>query len=275
MSDIPKETRMDFLDSIRQNINQTDAILHQTSSPTERAFHLAEGLPTLWSSSPLFVCLLRQEGASDLGVVDGEGKRHPELAEVLAGSLAGLPDRSPSPETQRIVPLPPAVGLPGHSLVIQEIAYQDTWLGALAVAVEDKMPPDTLADGQKVLATYAPYLALRLSLESKERAYRSLQEDAASLAWLADLGDLTGSLAHEFNNFLNVLLLQLTLLEMEIPARFHADLAELRRLGQRHHPNQGVARVSSETPTAAPARRSEPSDSRSGGLPANGAVPVQ
>lgn len=48
---------------------------------------------------------------------------------------------------------------------------------------------------------------------------------------LANVGQLAGPLAHEFNNFLNLLLLNVAVLEKQIPERFRPDLVEVRRQG--------------------------------------------
>src|SRR5207253_44046 len=47
----------------------------------------------------------------------------------------------------------------------------------------------------------------------------------------ANAGELAGPLAHEFNNFLNIVLLHIALLEAEIPENLRGDLTELRRQG--------------------------------------------
>jgi two-component system C4-dicarboxylate transport sensor histidine kinase DctB len=50
---------------------------------------------------------------------------------------------------------------------------------------------------------------------------------------LADLGEMAGFLGHEFNNFLNSVLLQLAILQHKLPPSFHGDLAEMQRQGKR------------------------------------------
>jgi len=48
---------------------------------------------------------------------------------------------------------------------------------------------------------------------------------------LADIGELAGPLAHEINNFLNVLVLNVAVLEQLIPEELHAELQQIRRQG--------------------------------------------
>jgi signal transduction histidine kinase len=48
---------------------------------------------------------------------------------------------------------------------------------------------------------------------------------------LADIGELAGVISHEFTNFLNVLLLQVSVLEYQLPQHHRTDLAVLRKHG--------------------------------------------
>jgi signal transduction histidine kinase len=52
--------------------------------------------------------------------------------------------------------------------------------------------------------------------------------ESAGQEWLADLGEMARPLMHHFNNFLNVLLLDIAVLEKEVPENLHAELAEIR-----------------------------------------------
>lgn len=60
-----------------------------------------------------------------------------------------------------------------------------------------------------------------------------MHEDKESLERLANVGELAGVLAHEFADFLNVLLLQISVLETSVPKELRSDLAEVRRQGKR------------------------------------------
>jgi signal transduction histidine kinase len=57
------------------------------------------------------------------------------------------------------------------------------------------------------------------------------KEEREELSRLADLAELSRPVAHEFNNFLNALLLHLAALESELPKRLRSDLVELRAQG--------------------------------------------
>lgn len=66
---------------------------------------------------------------------------------------------------------------------------------------------------------------------SAQAASNGVPVDPALQAWLADLGELAGPLAHSFSNFLNVVLLHVAVLEQEGPEALREDLAEIRRQG--------------------------------------------
>lgn len=74
--------------------------------------------------------------------------------------------------------------------------------------------------------------ALEHSAERREdilRHLHSLQEELEGQSWLASTGEMAGPLTHEFNNFLNVVLLHVALMEAEVPEKIRSELAELRR----------------------------------------------
>jgi signal transduction histidine kinase len=99
------------------------------------------------------------------------------------------------------------------------------------VAVPESAPPETAALVQALLALCAEHLALRLELEDLERQRRALVEELAGQARLADFGELAGPVAHELNNFLNLVLLHVAVLEPEVPPGLRHELAEIRRQG--------------------------------------------
>src|SRR5262249_51317928 len=72
--------------------------------------------------------------------------------------------------------------------------------------------------------------ALRLLLE-EQRARQALTNDEEAQLRLAHVGELAGPLAHEFNNLLHVLLLQVAVLEQEVAEELRPELAEIRRQG--------------------------------------------
>jgi signal transduction histidine kinase len=61
----------------------------------------------------------------------------------------------------------------------------------------------------------------------------SLPDDDESLERLANVGELAGLLVHEFTDFLNMLMLQISVLELRLPRDQLDDLTEIRRHGER------------------------------------------
>jgi signal transduction histidine kinase len=70
-----------------------------------------------------------------------------------------------------------------------------------------------------------------MGMSRQQSELAALRDELAIERRLADLGELARPVAHECNNFLNALLLQLTVLEMELPEKYRKDLKELRRQG--------------------------------------------
>jgi signal transduction histidine kinase len=65
------------------------------------------------------------------------------------------------------------------------------------------------------------------------RRLRELEEENEALESLASAGELAGVMAHEFSDFLNMILLQIAVLEYRLPDSEREDLAEVRRHGHR------------------------------------------
>jgi signal transduction histidine kinase len=99
------------------------------------------------------------------------------------------------------------------------------------MAVPKNTPAETLAVLRLLLAILGEQLAARLDMAAQERDHETLLKELESQTSLANAGELAGPLAHEFNNFLNIVLLHIALLETEIPEKHRGDLAELRRQG--------------------------------------------
>jgi signal transduction histidine kinase len=231
---------------LQQSGEKIDEILRQTNDLPLRTARLAELLRSLWPSSPLYACLLDVSGHSHLCVLDESGERRSEWAELLH-ALVSQRDKSlasktpsapvPAPEEQGkvngadMVKLPQGVKLPGYLLAFQGIAFRRRWWGALGMAVPKNTPAETLAAIRLLLAIVGEQLAARLDVEAQEREHQALLKELELQSSLANAGELAGPLAHEFNNFLNIVLLHIALLEAEIPEKLRGDLTELRRQG--------------------------------------------
>jgi signal transduction histidine kinase len=124
------------------------------------------------------------------------------------------------------------LNLPGHTLAVEGIASEKHRLGALALAMAEDAPAENAIMVSTLLTTCARHLALRLLLEAQEKACRASQDDRAALVWLAERGEMASPLAHEVNNLLNVLFLQLALLEQDLPNSRRPQLSEISRQGR-------------------------------------------
>ena len=94
-----------------------------------------------------------------------------------------------------------------------EVRYEDCMHGSLLLAV----PRGAEADAEAVrilLTACAQHLAVRLEIEALERERASLADEAAGNARMAEVGGgVRISVANEFNNFLNALLLHTAVLK--------------------------------------------------------------
>jgi hypothetical protein len=71
-----------------------------------------------------------------------------------------------------------------------------------------------------------------MSNEATMAASAAPADEWAEVDWLADLGEILGPVTHEFNNFLNTLLLQVAVLDLSAPQEVKSELAVIRRQGR-------------------------------------------
>src|SRR5437870_4622744 len=219
---------MESLAALEHSAERIDDILRHADSLRLRAPLLAEMLRSAWPSSPLYACLLAGQDGSHFGVLDQSGKLRVDWAESLRngiGEVANRLEHTPAGLTE----LPPALKLPGYRLAAAEVTFHARRWGVLALAVPKTASPETLALVGVLLATCSDQLAARLDAETQERRLQALQKELEGQSFLASTGELASPLAHEFNNFLNVVLLHVALLEAELPEKLRSELTELRR----------------------------------------------
>jgi signal transduction histidine kinase len=204
--------------------------LQRSPDPQQRAESLAGVLRQLWPNGPLYACLFRAGDHTALGVLDASGRPRPEWAERLREQLTPRVGADHGPGTGS-VPLPAALNLPGHALAVAETTPSEDRQGTLAVAEEEGSVTETSSPVRVLLEACARQLGLRLRLEDEARARQALQEELALQTGLAQVGELAGPVAHEFNNFLNTILLQVAVLELDAPERLRAEFAQIRRQG--------------------------------------------
>jgi signal transduction histidine kinase len=216
------------LAAFAHSAERIDDILRHADSLRLRAPLLAEMLHSLWPSSPLYACLLEAKDHSHFAVLDESGKLRVEWAQPL---LSGIKEAGKHAECNPadLAKLPQALKLPGYLLAAQAITFRAHCWGVLALAVPRNAPPETLALVRVLLATCGERLAARLDAEVHERRLQALQKELEGQSWLASTGEMAGPLAHEFNNFLNVVLLHIALMEAGIPEKLRSELTELRR----------------------------------------------
>lgn len=190
----------------------------------ERGTQLTAALRTLWPGCGLSACLLNWDGNSFGSAHDANGVARDDWR----GSLLDiLHSEAKEPPTK----LPEAIVLPDHILAMEWVAGQDRRIGLCALGIHSGMPEEIRAVAQIFLIECALLLGLHLQAEARERTRQRLADDAADLAWMANLGELAGPLIHQFNNFLNVSMLNVLLLERQLDPSFRPDLESIRRQG--------------------------------------------
>jgi signal transduction histidine kinase len=226
-----KTTQMEILAACQRSGEAIDEILRQADQLALRTRRLAELLRSSWPSSPLYACFLEVLGHADLAVVDGDGDPHPEWAEPLRILLRIDPAACTPRKAADLIKLPPGLKLSGYALATEEIRFRAHCWGVLALAVPKQSSGERLTAARLLLTVCSGQLAARLEAEARDQECRVLQQELAAQFCLASTGELAGPLAHEFNNFLNIVLLHVALLGADIPAKLRAELTQLQRQG--------------------------------------------
>jgi signal transduction histidine kinase len=185
--------------------DQTSAALRRTDNPGERAAALADALGSLCPSAPARACRLAAGGQEHVRVVAEGGQ---------ATSAASFPP-----------PLPQ-----GLRWVVQEVPGASP--GGLAVALPEGADPEAEAPLRRVLGAYARELALLLDVDAGQRERAVLEAQVREQTWSANLGALASPITHELNNFLNVVLLQVAVLEQDLPPKRRGELTAIRQQGR-------------------------------------------
>ena len=151
---------------------------------------------------------------------DEAGDRRPEWE-------ASIRDEGLRPIAERTTE-PTALGLAGQALAWADVRFRDRIHGALALTApeEDRAGQEA---AKHFLEVVGRLLAGRLEIEALERERGARTAAAAGNARMADFGEAAAMLGHEFNNFLNALLLHIAVMELKLPAEMHPGLKEVRR----------------------------------------------
>jgi len=189
----------------------------------DQAALVTQVLQELGMRSALYACQIH-EGHNDLQVVDQAGRPRPAWATVLLSAITAseLPDS---------LTAPPGLGLSGQQrLLLEPLAPNGRSVGFVMLALPEGGDE---AAARGILAACAAHVALHLALHAQELRVQQLSGELARQARLADLGELGSPLAHEFNNFLNTLVLQAAVLEQQLPENLRPELAKVRQQANR------------------------------------------
>lgn len=224
-----EKTLPEILTAFGRIAHSVNEVLRHADDAQARSRRVTELLRSCTLPSPLYICLLEGNDQSSLCALDESGQVRSEWEAPLRVVLSqgGTTERRPA----ATVKIPQAMKLPGYSLVLEEIAFRARSWGFLGLAVPKTVSAELLAGTRALLAVCGEQLAASLHAEALEHQVQSLQRELEGQSSLANTGELAGPLTHEFNNFLNIVLLHIALLEAEVPERIRADLLEVRRQG--------------------------------------------
>jgi signal transduction histidine kinase len=194
----------------------------------DRAARLAEALHALWPAAALHACRLEGAGGPVTRALDHAGKPRPKWAAALEAQLASAAlGADGAPHAGK---LPASLRLSGHTLHRAPITCRGLRYGALALATPPDATPADAAAARALLDDCADRLALRLRLEETDGRASVAEQEFQELSGAADVTEAFSVFMHELGNILNNLVLDLRLLEREVPEGARGRLAEIGRL---------------------------------------------
>jgi signal transduction histidine kinase len=210
-------TLHETLTSLTQATRAAEAALDSARADAEgRAEKLADALRS-FPNRRLYACLLEHNGRPAVAVVDQEGKLQPGLGdkirEPLTRKLEGAEGGSLTGAGEVAGADPIVTGL---------IRHRDHNYGVLAVSTPVAEEADTAA----LLESVGQHIGLALHLEEEQGG----PEEVERREWLGYVSETTSIVAHEFNNFLNGIMLHLALLKQEAPKQMTPELDVMKRL---------------------------------------------
>ena len=180
----------------------------------------------LWPGEALSACVLLEGGGAWAAALDEAGEARPEWAALIRDELTRR--WTAADATAVRTPLLQALGLTGLVLAREDARIRDKVYGALLLAVPDG--DDSNAETVRaLLAACTQHLAFRLEMEGLERRCAGRTAEQAGDLGMAEVGEVSIPVTHEFNNFLNALLLHTAVLKFQLPESMHQGLEELRR----------------------------------------------
>jgi signal transduction histidine kinase len=170
--------------------------------PGDRAAALAATLRYAWPTAAVTACRLDDPAGTAVAALDHTGRPKPEIAAAIGNGLGAAVGE---------------VNVAGLRVRVAPLQAGDRRHGGLAAAVPAEEAP-TLAAVARAAAEVLDRAALAAELADRES--------------LADLGEVVGPVTHEFNNFLNTLMLQVAVMEMTVPETVRAELQGVKRQGK-------------------------------------------
>jgi signal transduction histidine kinase len=219
----------DILEASLCSGDRIDRILERPADWPTRAKLVASAMQDLLPGCFLYACLLENDEARHATALDKEANVRGDWGDTLKEEYKACLGQKPTASPERRFPhLTAFVECP--VLVASEISLGDISRGILCLGIRDDVEPVSLAAIQTFLSKIALQLASQLQAEDYQQAGES-NERLAELSWLEDVAELVDPVIHEFNNFLNALLLHVAVLEPEVPQERQSDLAVLRKQG--------------------------------------------
>lgn len=201
---------------------QVGCSLRSEKTSSQRVASLAKALHAAFPASPVCACLLRA-GTHHVALAtrDAGGAARPEWAAEFQALFRRLE------AGQDVAEVEGGPRWPRHVVLAEPIRTCGVCAGLVALAVPSQ-GSSARSGVRLLLRATALQVGACLELEAAEQERQAVADQLAEQAWLANIGELAGPVAHEFNNFLNVVLLHVAILEHEAPERLRADLAEIR-----------------------------------------------
>jgi signal transduction histidine kinase len=215
------------LDSLDRATAQLEAAFQSPADEPPDAHRVAGVLHDCFPEALATACLLPMPEGAQVALLDRAGRPWPGEEEKLAALAL-------TPQQDRASRWSAHLAGPDRAVELAAVGAE----GLLALVLPGDYPDVAVA--RLWLRNAARALSLALGASTDRRACLTLQEEAWGLERLANVGELAGPLAHEFSNFLNVLLLQVMVLEYQLPEPQKADLVEVRRQG--HLANELIGR---------------------------------
>jgi signal transduction histidine kinase len=220
----------DALARLTQTGARIEDAMRDAAGVPERSARLAGMLRDLWPSLPLHSCLLCRAQDPALTVLDASGRARPDWARDLREPLLALAKEDGGGAVQRFEP-PAAVRATAPSVVAARAVHGGSCRAVLAAGLPGDVSAEEAATVGSLLRIAADQLGLRLDAAERRQELEALREELAVERWLATQGELARPVTHDFNNFLNVILLQVAVLEMELSPALRAELGEIRKQG--------------------------------------------